>query len=156
MNWDAISAVAEVVGVIAVVVSLVYLAIQIREQNKESRLAAMHEISEAFRDSISTFSSAEMAGVAARGNEDFDALSDTEVMQLIAGYQRIFRVWEEAFHQYKAGRLDRNIWDVMVLQYSSFLSSPSLGRVWDLRRQYYNGDFQDFVETLDTVEYKIR
>jgi hypothetical protein len=34
MNWEAISAVAEIVGVIAVVVSLGYVAIQIRQNTK--------------------------------------------------------------------------------------------------------------------------
>lgn len=33
MNWDAIGAVGEIVGALAVVISLVYLASQIRIQN---------------------------------------------------------------------------------------------------------------------------
>lgn len=36
MNWDAVSAISETVGVIAVVISLLYLALQIRS----ARLAA--------------------------------------------------------------------------------------------------------------------
>ncbi len=48
MNWDAIGAVGEIVGALAVVVSLVYLAIQVRRQNRESSMLAMHEISQAF------------------------------------------------------------------------------------------------------------
>ena len=33
MNWEAISAIGEIVGALAVVISLVYLAAQIRNQN---------------------------------------------------------------------------------------------------------------------------
>lgn len=37
MNWEAISSIAEVFGVLAVVVSLVYLASQIRQSNTQAR-----------------------------------------------------------------------------------------------------------------------
>ena len=37
MNWEAISAVSEIVGAIAVVLSLIYLAIEIRSSSKATR-----------------------------------------------------------------------------------------------------------------------
>ena len=37
MNWEAISAVSEIIGAIAVVVSLVYLAVQVRSSSKATR-----------------------------------------------------------------------------------------------------------------------
>ena len=42
MNWDAIGAIGNIIGAFAVVVSLIYLAIQIRTQNKQSKLSAFH------------------------------------------------------------------------------------------------------------------
>ena len=33
MNWDAISAIAELLGALAVIVTLIYLAVQLRQQN---------------------------------------------------------------------------------------------------------------------------
>ena len=38
MNWDAIGAVGEILGAMAVFLSLVYLASQIRAQNREYRI----------------------------------------------------------------------------------------------------------------------
>tara|TARA_B110000858_G_scaffold89247_1_gene103084 strand:- start:5179 stop:5370 length:192 start_codon:yes stop_codon:yes gene_type:complete len=35
MNWDAISAIGEIIGATAVVVSLVYLAVQIRQNTRQ-------------------------------------------------------------------------------------------------------------------------
>ncbi len=37
MNWEAVSAISEIIGAIAVVVSLVYLAIQVRASSKATR-----------------------------------------------------------------------------------------------------------------------
>lgn len=44
MNWDAIAAVGELIGAVAVVISLLYLASQIRTSNKAARHAASREI----------------------------------------------------------------------------------------------------------------
>ena len=43
MNWDAISAIAEVVGVIAVVVSLIYVGIQVRQNTMQLRQDNLRE-----------------------------------------------------------------------------------------------------------------
>ena len=45
MNWQAIGAVGELVGALAVVVSLIYLAIQIRQNSKLLRSAAQDSVS---------------------------------------------------------------------------------------------------------------
>jgi hypothetical protein len=37
MNWEMISAIAKMLGAIGVIISLVYLAIQIRDQKKHIR-----------------------------------------------------------------------------------------------------------------------
>ena len=44
MNWDAIGAIAEVIGAIAVIITLAYLAIQIRQNSRllESSLVEAH------------------------------------------------------------------------------------------------------------------
>ena len=44
MNWDAIGAIGEVVGALAVVLTLGYLAIQIRLSSKSSRQQSYHDL----------------------------------------------------------------------------------------------------------------
>ena len=41
MNWEAIGAVGEIVGAIAVIATLIYLAVQIKESAQASRSAAV-------------------------------------------------------------------------------------------------------------------
>ena len=61
MNWDAIGAIGEIVGASAVVISLVYLASQIRIQNRESRAASVHLVIDGNRASIAALHEPEMA-----------------------------------------------------------------------------------------------
>ena len=44
MNWNAVAALAELLGAVAVVGSLLYLAAQVRQNTKQSRLAAQQVI----------------------------------------------------------------------------------------------------------------
>jgi len=83
MNWEAIGALGEIVGAIAVVASLVYLATQIRIQNRESKISSVHEITEAFRNSIIALQDSEKSEIWIRGISDFDDLEPPEKFSLL-------------------------------------------------------------------------
>ena len=44
MNWEAIAAVSEVVGTIAVLITFIYLAIQIRQNTEVTRVASAQNL----------------------------------------------------------------------------------------------------------------
>lgn len=156
VNWDAIGAVGEILGAAAVVVSLAYLAMQIRTQNRESRLAAMHEISVSFREAIGKFTTEDMSKIAVRANANFDDLTDDEALRFVATFGGLFRAWEEAFIQHDEGRLDQRSWDAMSRYYLLALSADGAQRAWGLRKDYLDADFVKLVDQLTLVEYKYR
>lgn len=53
MSWDAIGAIGEWLGALAVFVTLVYLAIQVRHARSEARRALSHDRGEALRSVLS-------------------------------------------------------------------------------------------------------
>jgi hypothetical protein len=156
MNWNAIAAVAEILAASGVVISLFYLGIQIRAQNRESRLAAMHEISGAFRDSYGQFKDGDIADFFVRGNSDFQSLTDVEKVRLFAALNPLLKVFEEAFWQFRQDRFDEELWLPMVSQFSFFLAAPTLVQAWEQRKSHYNIDFQKFVDGLSKPEYQIQ
>ena len=155
MNWDALGAFGEIIGAFAVVVSLAYLATQIKTQNREARVASVHDISEAFRLGITSFQDAQRADVYINALSNFDLLSDSERLQFISMVQGLLRVWEEAFFQFAEDRLDNRVWDPMVAQYSDWMSSSGFQRVWEIRKHTYNPDFRKFVDELTFGDYKL-
>ena len=154
MYWDALGAFGEIIGAFAVVISLVYLATQIKTQNREARVASVHEISEAFRLGITSFQDAQRADVYVNALTNFDLLSDSERLQFISMVQGLLRVWEEAFFQFAEDRLDNRVWEPMVAQYSDWMSSKGFQRVWEIRKHTYNPDFRTFVDELTLGDYK--
>jgi hypothetical protein len=150
INWDAAGAIGEIVGATAVVISVLYLASQVRGQVREAQLAAIHEVSEGFREGIAaTFMDPHLSRVFNVGKDDFEGLNPEERIQFIAFLQRNYRVWEDAFYQFQAGRLDEHHWRSMEKQYSALLNWPGVQKVWDLRRDFFTPDFMQYVDTVE-------
>jgi hypothetical protein len=156
MNWDAIGAVGEIVGAMAVVVSLVYLGSQIRNQVRESRVASVHEITEAFRTAITSFQDPQRAEVYTKALTDFDQLSESQRLQFISMAQGLLRVWEEAYYQHEEGRLDERIWKAMLTQYVDIMSAHGFLRVWEIRKHAYSDEFRAFVDRQGGGEYRFK
>ena len=79
MNWDAIGAIAELLGAIAVLATLLYLAIQIRQSSSSIHNQTSWAITQAL-DSLNTqiTEHGEVTDIWIRGREDPDSLSQEE------------------------------------------------------------------------------
>ena len=75
MNWEMISAVGRMLGAIGVIISIIYLAAKIRNQNKESRRAAMNVLTTHWSDlNRSLVENPELATLWIRALRSFDEL----------------------------------------------------------------------------------
>lgn len=111
MNWDAIAAVAEMIGAVAVFITLIYLAIQTRDNVKVQRARAVWDAQVSF---------VEVNDMLADGGTVselvFRSLSDPENLSAQEKYfmHRFARGWfqrmEAQFALYQAGILDAEVW----------------------------------------------
>jgi heme oxygenase len=109
VNWDAIVAIVEVVGLIAVVVSLVYLAIQVRQNSQlisqntfVARSAMVHETSVFYARFFEMIAdNSEVASIFRRG-VDSKELDRDEITRFEALMEVYFTSLEDMDHQYKS------------------------------------------------------
>ena len=81
MYWDAIAATGEWAGAVAVVVTLIYLALQIRQQNKIAQYSAWQSVIDGFNLALSTaLADKENIALWVRGLDDPDRLTDDEML----------------------------------------------------------------------------
>jgi hypothetical protein len=153
MNWEAIGAIGEIVGALAVVVSLVYLASQIRIQNRESRSASVHQVIEGYRSSISALHEPEMADIWISAIADFDGLEPPQRLRFIIYLTVALRSFEDAYYQWREGRLETDIWRALLMPLIDVKSTPAFGRFWELRRHHFRGEFADYVDHLEGGKY---
>ena len=105
MNWDALGAIAEMVGGIAVIISLIYLAVQMRLGTQElarnaeaSRLAAFERnIESGNRIRELLMLNPDLAAIYAKGARKLDLLDEGELFRFGMLVRNIFSAMQGAY-----------------------------------------------------------
>lgn len=108
MNWDAISAISEIIGAVAVVVSLIYVAVQIRQNTKAIRGSTLDAITAHQQAELRW--SGELATEFRKAIEAPETLSFEERWQLSEWMTAAMTARQNEFHQYQQGLLDDEVW----------------------------------------------
>ena len=137
MNWDAISAIAETIGTIAVLITLIYLSVQMRIANKQGELESLrHNWDGLSRMCELLGESTEKASIVKRGRESLENLTDEERLVFEFMHLRILNTIEVWYMQlietsppgeYRDQQLD-NIAGVIVYM----LNYPGAKEIWGM------------------------
>ena len=146
MDWNAISAVGQLIGAVGVVLSLIYLAIQVRQNTNALRLANSHNLSEAALHFATTLGSEpHRAHVFLRGLAG-DDLIESEVAQFTYLFHAWIRITENGHFQYINGTLDEELWAGWTETARSVFGSPGGRRMWPTVKPRLRVSFCEFVE----------
>lgn len=153
MNWEAAGAIGEIVGAAAVVVSLVYLASQIRTQNREARAASVHQVMHEYSTAISILHEPEMADIWVAAIEDFDSLSPSQRLRFVIYLTVAIRSFEDAYFQWREGRLETDVWHSLLTPLVDVKSTEAFRRYWELRRHQVRPEFANYIDGLEDGKY---
>jgi hypothetical protein len=149
MNWDAVAAVAELLGALGVIASLLYVAAQVRQNTRQARLAAqqatVHELGHALRAQAQDRDWAELLTRAVDGLEGLDAV---ERVQFLSHVGSIFRLYESAHLHYIEGSLDPRFWRGFERAIADVLGYPGIREALDLRRHHLTDEFSIYLDQL--------
>lgn len=134
MNWEALGAVAELLGAAAVVVSMLFLAQQIRESNRVAKAEAIRARGERMVDIW--FRVAESPALSEATNAAF--FDEAPLPTLPLDQQRRFHMimrplcflWESEYMEHVHGALDEAVWDRRLNSIAAMLQKPAYGAVW--------------------------
>jgi hypothetical protein len=156
MNWDAVSAVAEVIGALAVVSTLIYLAVQTKHNalavNQSAQQAMVAEMGAAMG---SLFANPEGAEIWLKGIASYSSLTAVEKVQLTSLFHQFARTSEQAYYSFRVGTLDAEIWEGLEANVLEVFSSPGMQEWWSLRSHWYSEAFQSLIDnsTLASTAY---
>jgi len=112
MNWEAASAVADWVGVILVVVSLAYVALQIRQNTNSVRAATELETGRQWSEFHARVAhSSDMAEIWDKGLTHVEDLSASEKRKFIWLVAEYFFLVESLYRQRELGFLGHDSWE---------------------------------------------
>ena len=144
-EWGSI---AEVVTAIAVVISLIYVGLEVHRntvtQVQASTQALITDINRSYEIIAEN---SELSCIYMRGMADFSVLSAHEKLRFSAYAMMAFRSLEDLHTQWLEGLVDARIWAGFERQMGEVVQEAGLRQWWTIRRQYFNDEFQAFIDS---------
>lgn len=141
MNWDAVGALGEIVGAIAVLVTLVYVSIQVKLHSRQLEAAneqeAFRQLTEWIRR-ISIDPSSKSVFEKVSQNQPLSEQGEIDWAWIIV---ELANMGEAHFLQYRKGALSKEVWAKYEGALTAYLTTP-IGRIWWTNRMApFSADF---------------
>ena len=148
MTLDQLGNIGELVGGIAVVASLIYVGVQLKQSAKVTRASVRQSIaSRAGEAQFLVAQNDELLAVVTKLFQQ-EKLSPQENVRLHFFLGGLFRGTEEAYLLYREGFLDDDYWSTRANLALNYLRYPGVFEVWQGRfRSVYHPAFVEWVES---------
>ena len=137
----------QVIGAIAVVISLIYVALQIRQNTNAVRAATSQSVHEHFANWYNSLArDASLSKIVIGGLRDYGALSETDKVQFVATFMAFLSYSQNAFIKWKQGLLAPPLWLAWEQIIMNFTGAPGGKGFWKERAYLFGDEFRRFVE----------
>ena len=148
MNWEAIGAVGEIVGALAVVVTLAYLAIQVRNSTRIARSATRQAIAEtAMLHGANLVADKGLMAALLRDLKGLD-VDEVDWVRLLAHNYVTLRHYENIHYQHLTGMIEADEWQGFRENLKAVLEWRSMREFWANEGHYYSDAFRAEVSGL--------
>lgn len=148
MNWDAIGAVAEVIGAAGVILSLIYLALQIRQSNGTDKLNATLSLQNSYNQVGDSF--LRDGELIAKGFPNYHELAPAEKLKFSVIYHLFFGHIELIFGHDEKGFVDLDLSNRTYQTMRDHYAFPGVKQWWhEVGKNTFSDEFIKFVERDD-------
>jgi hypothetical protein len=154
LNWDAIGAVAESLGALGVIASLIYLGIQLKSNASasrvESKIATLKMLTE-FNDKFIHYP--ELYDLWTRGKSGTETLTDEEYAQFFHLNMNSFWVVSAGYYQNVAGKLSDGDWVEVASILDTWMENEGIQKWWSRHAgTKFNPNFVSYVNARYGIE----
>lgn len=144
MNWEAAGAIGEIIGAIAVVATIAYLARQLSANTSSNQgIAIAHIITEGREQLIRD---KDLADVFVRGAANFEDLDANDRLIFSHYVTGMFTFWLSGHYQYERKLLPGDLWIGYAGDIAGFCQHKGTREVWETIAPGFPAKFQTFVE----------
>jgi len=150
LNWDALGAIAELIGAIAIIVTLIYLTIQLKQESASVKAATFQSASQgrtSLRVALMTDSNLRLAVtklLAGADEDNFDSGFAAHVYLV-----EEFRIAQAAYYLHQRDLADMEFWHHERHMLHTYKMQPGFEAWWEKSGMFYYT--QEFVEEVDRI-----
>ncbi len=155
---------AEIIAAVAVVVSLIYVGIQVNDTTRAVRAAAANDANVAMQSWYLTIgNNRQMSDLFINTMRNTDDLSIEDEFQFLMTFHAVFLGFQNSYLLTQEGALDPSITEAITTAVLGVKDLPGFDLYWRQRRDYLHPGFVAYIEdlrnrdTIDTVDiYRIQ
>ena len=153
MNWEAIGAVGEIIGGVAVIASLLFVGYQLRQGQNVERANAQREILKQGRDWFAlTREDPELHDTVRSLIYDYDKGSAREQHLFYSWFWDYLQVFEQAYYMHRDGFLNDASFEGAATAAISLINTPGGNSCWNHAKEIWGEDARSYtIERLRTT-----
>ncbi len=149
MTIEELGSLGEFVAALATLATLVYLALQIRQNTRETRAASHHAITDVMnKTNHLLIGDAELTRIWVAGQVDRGALSEEERERFDLLMLSYFHVFDTLHYQARVGAGDAELLLAEEKSFAHLLSRPGIAQWWDANPYAFSPMFREYMETF--------
>jgi hypothetical protein len=150
MSLSDLASLGSFVNGLAVLISLIYLALQVRQTKRNQQIAIRHTRASRIVDLQLALADPGVANAWLRGSASPEEITQTEVGQFINLCRALFFHFEDSFYQREEGLLNDDAFETVVAGARLSARSPGWRAAWNIARPNFGGRFRDFMDGVVT------
>ena len=149
MSLEDLGNIGEFVAAVAVLVTLGYLAVQIRQNTKSAQSASIQQILQGIAEMNQFLGSApDVTDLYWRGVFDPESLSEDEWHRFIHIASGMIRRFELMFLNHRQGFVPTQVWEAQENSLRRWFSTPGIQRWFAELGESISAEFREYVEQL--------
>ena len=144
--------IAEVIGAAAIIVSLIFVGVQLSRNTAEAVGASHHQLIAILNDNDNWLQDPVFADVLLRSESGRDAISDSEYLQVAYWVGQRLTVCENVYQRRDDGLVDDDMWPAWAAGCVVVLRNLTAREVWSERKTWFAKDFATWLDTESGVE----
>jgi hypothetical protein len=151
LKLSEMARVAEIIGALAVVISLAYVGVQVNDSASAVRSAAANDANVAMQSwYLQIGSDQQTSNLWWRAITSEEALSDEEEFQFLMMTHAAFLAFQNSYLLAEEGTIDPELREALTSAILGVKDLPGMIRYWRQRKSYLHVDFAAYVDELFT------
>jgi len=140
--------VAEVVSAIAVVLSLIFVGLQVKQNSDAQTQTGTQAVITEYNNGVRALSTdSELVCIYLRGAHDYLALSGAERVRFSSFFLSMFNVQQQIYRLRLNGEIDEDIGSGLDAQLKDIVRLPGVYQWFESRANWYGRDFRAYIES---------
>lgn len=144
---ETLGNIGDLLGGIGVIITLLYLANQIRQNTCSMRASAFQTSQRDIADKLDSLSSdPELIRIYFDGNHEFATFSREDRRRYATFMTGLLRRYETLLYQTRVGNIDREEWEGLLTELRTIFKYPGARAWWSQGSSSFNRELREFLE----------